>query len=641
LGALEKKDGEELSRLRLVQQDNILKLTTKLRDMEVEAAEVGLVGLNTRRNSIQNRKNYYQTLLNNGLSDWESGQQITKHLGTTLMPGVISFLAVAGGTSLIPRILGMANSTGGGEGTDSIKTFGEALRSSISHLSQISDSMALEANFQRREEGWQFSFDQSELELQELGKQIEAAEIRRDISVESRKLHDKTLEQQQEMFEFYKEKFSNLGLYTWLSTQLQRMYREAYQGAMTIARMAERAYRFERNDNTSVLLDGNYWDPTYAGLLSGEKLLNAIRHMELRYMETHSRSMEIDQAFSLTQISPEALLKLKATGECEFTVPELYFDLFYPGQYLRRIQSARLTIPCITGPYSNVSATLTLKGSKMRKATNLREDSLLSVNPSRSVAIATSTAQNDSGVFRLDFRDERYMPFEGAGAVDSQWHLQLPQNFRPFDYSTINDVILHISYTAAYDESFRNIVEDTNRLLSSLLPRMTLQRAFSVRQEFSQTFHRLLHSPLGEIIRMELSEKHFPLFLQGQRIQIVNAKLVVEIDENGFRNPAAGTIEVPSSMSLNLDIQGNGSALAAIVTLDKAYESNSVFSATISAGTFASFTPASGALGITLRVTNAGDLVPRAVIPGDPSALDDHKVKDIYLLIDYEIERLG
>ena len=53
--------------------------------------------------------------------------------------------------------------------------------------------------------------------------------------------------------------------------------------------------------------------------------------MELRYMETNTRSMEIDQAFSLTQIDPSALLTLKTTGECEFTLPELYFDLFYPG----------------------------------------------------------------------------------------------------------------------------------------------------------------------------------------------------------------------------------------------------------------------------------------------------------------------
>jgi hypothetical protein len=32
-------------------------------------------------------------------------------------------------------------------------------------------------------------------------------------------------------------------------------------------------------------------------------------------------------------------------------------------------------------------------------------------------SIATSHAQNDSGMFELNFRDERYLPFEGAGAI--------------------------------------------------------------------------------------------------------------------------------------------------------------------------------------------------------------------------------
>jgi Tc toxin complex TcA C-terminal TcB-binding domain len=32
-------------------------------------------------------------------------------------------------------------------------------------------------------------------------------------------------------------------------------------------------------------------------------------------------------------------------------------------------------------------------------------------------AMAASAAQNESGVFELSFRDERYLPFEGAGVV--------------------------------------------------------------------------------------------------------------------------------------------------------------------------------------------------------------------------------
>jgi hypothetical protein len=57
-------------------------------------------------------------------------------------------------------------------------------------------------------------------------------------------------------------------------------------------------------------------------------------------------------------------------------------------------------------------------------------------------SIATSNAQNDSGMFELNFRDERYLPFEGAGAI-STWRLELPAEFRVFDDATIPDVILH------------------------------------------------------------------------------------------------------------------------------------------------------------------------------------------------------
>ncbi len=39
-------------------------------------------------------------------------------------------------------------------------------------------------------------------------------------------------------------------------------------------------------------------------------------------------------------------------------------------------------------------------------------------------AIATSNAQNDSGIFELSFRDERYLPFEGAGVI-SEWSLEM------------------------------------------------------------------------------------------------------------------------------------------------------------------------------------------------------------------------
>src|SRR6202022_1574212 len=64
-------------------------------------------------------------------------------------------------------------------------------------------------------------------------------------------------------------------------------------------------------------------------------------------------------------------------------------------------------------------------------------------------SIVTSTGQNGSGMFETNLRDERFLPFEGAGAVRT-WKLDLPNpnDYPAFDYATISEVILHIRYTA-------------------------------------------------------------------------------------------------------------------------------------------------------------------------------------------------
>ena len=74
-------------------------------------------------------------------------------------------------------------------------------------------------------------------------------------------------------------------------------------------------------------------------------------------------------------------------------------------------------------------------------------------------SIAVSTGQNDSGVFELNFRDERYIPFEGAGAI-SKWSLTLPNKFREYDYDSIVEVGISLRYTAfGGGVKFRNAAE--------------------------------------------------------------------------------------------------------------------------------------------------------------------------------------
>ncbi len=62
-------------------------------------------------------------------------------------------------------------------------------------------------------------------------------------------------------------------------------------------------------------------------------------------------------------------------------------------------------------------------------------------------AVATSSGQNDSGMFELSFSDPRYLPFEYMGAV-SRWRVELPPENNYFDPNTMTDAVLHMNYTA-------------------------------------------------------------------------------------------------------------------------------------------------------------------------------------------------
>jgi hypothetical protein len=160
-------------------------------------------------------------------------------------------------------------------------------------------------------------------------------------------------------------------------------------------------------------------------------------------------------------------LRIKETGCCEIELPEWMFDLDYPGQYMRRIKSVTLTIPCVTGPYNGVHCRATLLSSATRIDPRIGlpasrcccecgsgnsyeacpHDPRVVRSYAAREAIATSSGQNDSGMFELNFRDERYLPFEYQGAV-SRWRIELRRENNYFDMDTLSDVMLNLNFTS-------------------------------------------------------------------------------------------------------------------------------------------------------------------------------------------------
>ena len=214
-------------------------------------------------------------------------------------------------------------------------------------------------------------------------------------------------------------KFTNEELYGWMQGEISRLYYEYYRFAFDTARKAERTMKQElmRPElDAQDFVKFNYWDGGRKGLLSGEALYLDVKRMEMAYHENNKRELELTRHVSLRQLDPLALLTLKATGSCQVTIPEWLYDLDCPGHYMRRIKSVALSIPCVVGPYTSVNCTLTLlRRARVRTSPIAGDDYARQGRrtPLRRLlgamqSIVTSSAQNDSGMFETNLRDERF-----------------------------------------------------------------------------------------------------------------------------------------------------------------------------------------------------------------------------------------
>jgi hypothetical protein len=127
------------------------------------------------------------------------------------------------------------------------------------------------------------------------------------------------------------------------------------------------------------------------------------------------------------------------------------------------------------------------------------------VNPVPIQVIAMSRPDADPGVFHLRFDDERYLPFEGAGAI-STWRIELPQTENAIALSNVADVVLTLSYTARTGGGALEAVARTDRekglARGGIKP--DAQHLVSLKRDFPAVWKRLEEAPAGQEIEVPL-----------------------------------------------------------------------------------------------------------------------------------------
>lgn len=615
LSAIEKKDVEELNKLRVIHEQNILSLTKSVHDKEIEAANENIESLERRKELVRARLDHYTLLITNGVNPFENTQREAqkesfRHRSKSQMMGMAASLG-----HMTPQLGAPTAITFGGiQIGASLSAWSGYYAFQANEKDATAASAGIEGGYARREEEWTLQKDLAEKEITQIEKDLSIAKIRLEIAEENKKINQQNLDQNKEILEFYRDKFTNLKLYSLISRSVQAMYKEFYNLTLKLAKQAELSYHFELEDSDSYVKP-TYWNQQHSGLLAGEKLMVDLQRLENAYLEKNKRRIEITQHFSLNRISPASLLSLKLTGECDFDIPEIYFDLLYPGHYRRRIKSVRITIPSIAGPYTNISAQLTITKSEIRNQPD-PTIALTEMAMQQTLPIATSSAQNDSGQFQLSFSDNQYAPFEGNGSISS-WTLKLPAHFRSFDYKSISDVIVHMDYTAAYDEGLRSLIDDDDQSNTESLKSIltdddtTLNRLLNFKFDFGNEFHQLLSSPTDTEVTLPVTMNYFPLFFNESNIKIKSVELILETKKRRYSN--ALTLEL-NDVSFSLS---DGNEIERLIVDVTSAFTNQIIKAH------------------KMVIKNVGDL-------GDAAGkLDPKKLINIYLLIDYRMLRQG
>ncbi len=172
-----------------------------------------------------------------------------------------------------------------------------------------------------------------------------------------------------------------------------------------------------------------------------------LNQLEKAYLEGNDRRLEIEKIISLRQLNQDAFNNFKTNKQCDFSLTKENFNHDFPNHYCRQIKTISVSIPAVVGPYQNLNAMLTQ--TKNTVCTKYQSEEGERTDWRSQQQIAISKGVNDSGMFVLNFQDERYLPFEGTGAI-SNWTLELSQNTPEDIVNSITDVIITISYTALY-----------------------------------------------------------------------------------------------------------------------------------------------------------------------------------------------
>lgn len=484
---MENRDRAEQQSL---QQAHLLELTRFVETFDtqaIEQAELNLAALKSRREQLHAKVASYDKWLEQDVSDAElAAEQMLAGASASRM--VAAGLRSAGSAlSALPNTITLICAPvpipvpGGWTWGGPPWAAASLLEGSALYFSDSAEAQLRADARERRRTEWAFLKDEAQKQVEALALQdelqqmlIRSAQLKRDRS-------RKSSEAAQALYAFIQNRATNAALYQWLGGQMATLYFQAYDAVFSLCLATEACWQYEIGDSDTRFIPVNAWQDNRHGLTAGESLGLGLMQMESAFLVRNERSLDLAKTVSLRRLLadyqtdgneagwPSVIAQLRTSGALDFALKPSLFDRDYPGHYLRQLGQVTLSLPGVLGPFENARAVLgQLTNSYLLKAdpggckhmyqqANELPGEHDDVNPRFVIAnprsgqqIAISGDTEDSGLHTPLGGDERYLPFEGTGAVSS-WALTFARHEcvtqqRMFD--ELQDIIIHLRYRA-------------------------------------------------------------------------------------------------------------------------------------------------------------------------------------------------
>ena len=382
-----------------------------------------------------------------------------------------------------------------------------------------------QASLEVQQSDWQYQYDLG-LEAGNIAtQQITNAQDQVRIAGQQLNISQLQAANSEAVLDFLTNKFTNASLYQWMSSVLQGVYSYFLRQATAVARLAENQMAFERQEVPPGFIQADYWQPPSAdnlgsgsntqGLTGAERLTEDIDQLDEYYFDTDQRKLQLTKTISLAQLFPVEFQRLRETGVMNFATSMTLFDQDFPGHYLRLIQQVSTSVIALIPPLQGIKATLSCTAATYTVVGPQVFQKVVVSRTPQSIAITSPT--NATGVFAVDPQSNLLLPFQGLG-VETQWQFSMPQAANPFDYTTLADVQITISYTALDSPDYRV------QILRALDNQFSADQAYSFVDDLADEWYDLNNpdqtaTPMS--VQFTTARTDFPPNLSNIRIEQV------------------------------------------------------------------------------------------------------------------------